>query len=276
MNELEDWRAIEPGRLSPTAIKQCCAAVYDSDAAKLLVSDSLHPGGTALTERLGAMLNLGPQTRVLDVAAGRGTSALTLAARFGCEVIGLDYSARNTEAAKRDASARGQSRTVRFYCGDAERLPFADGTFDAIVCECALCTFPNKQSAAAEFARVLRPGGRFGLSDLTREGSLPPELASLAAWIACIADAQPLAEYATLLAAAGLKIVATEEHNGALIDFVNHVRARLLVAEIALGLNKLALPGFDIAMAKDFTQCALAAIRAGKLGYAIVTATKGG
>jgi len=276
MNELEDWRAIEPGRLSPTAIKQCCAAVYDSDAAKLLVGDSLHPGGTALTERLGAMLNLGPQTRVLDVAAGRGTSALTLAARFGCEVIGLDYSARNTEAAKRDASARGQSRTVRFYCGDAERLPFADGTFDAIVCECALCTFPNKQSAAAEFARVLRPGGRFGLSDLTREGSLPPELASLAAWIACIADAQPLAEYATLLAAAGLKIVATEEHNGALIDFVNHVRARLLVAEIALGLNKLALPGFDIAMAKDFTQCALAAIRAGKLGYAIVTATKGG
>ena len=276
MNELEDWRAIEPGRLSPTAIKQCCAAVYDSDAAKLLVGDSLHPGGTALTERLGAMLNLGPQTRVLDVAAGRGTSALTLAARFGCEVIGLDYSARNTEAAKRDASARGQSRTVRFYCGDAERLPFADGTFDAIVCECALCTFPNKQSAAAEFARVLRPGGRFGLSDLTREGSLPPELASLAAWIACIADAQPLAEYAALLNAAGLKIMATEEHNGALIDFVNHVRARLLVAEIALGLNKLALPGFDIAMAKDFTQCALAAIRAGKLGYAIVTATKGG
>ena len=276
MNELEDWRAIEPGRLSPTAIKQCCAAVYDSDAAKLLVGDSLHPGGTALTERLGAMLNLGPQTRVLDVAAGRGTRALTLAARVGCEVIGLDYSARNTEAAKRDASARGQSRTVRFYCGDAERLPFADGTFDAIVCECALCTFPNKHSAAAEFARVLRPGGRFGLSDLTREGPLPPELESLAAWIACIADAQPLAEYATLLAAAGLKIVATEEHNGALIDFVNHVRARLLVAEIALGLNKLALPGFDIAMAKDFTQCALAAIRAGKLGYAIVTATKGG
>ena len=276
MNELEDPRPIEPSRLSPTAIKQCCAAVYDSDAVKLLLGDCLHPGGTALTERLGAMLNLGPETRVLDVAAGRGTSAFTLATRFGCEVIGLDYSQGNIEAAKRDASARGLSRTVSFYCGDAERLPFADGAFDAIVCECALCTFPNKQSAAAEFARVLRPGGRFGLSDLTREGPLPPELESLAAWIACIADAQPLAEYATLLAAAGLKIVATEEHNGALIDFVNHVRARLLVAEIALGLNKLALPGFDIAMAKDFTQCALAAIRAGKLGYAIVTATKGG
>src|SRR6516165_5768587 len=154
MNELEDQRAIEPGWLSSTAIKQCCAAVYDSDAAKLLLGDSLHPGGTALTERLGAMLNLGPRMRVLDVAAGRGTSALTLAARFGCEVTGLDYSRRNIEAAKRAAGERGLSRAVSFYCGDAERLPFANGAFDAVACECALCTFPNKRSAAAEFARV--------------------------------------------------------------------------------------------------------------------------
>jgi ubiquinone/menaquinone biosynthesis C-methylase UbiE len=157
MNELEDQPAIEPGGLSATAIKQCCAAVYDSDAVKLLLGDSLHPGGTALTERLGRMLNLGPQARVLDVAAGRGTSALALAMRFGCEVIGLDYSHGNIEA-QRDSSERGLSRTVRFCCGDAERLPFADGSLDAIVCECALCTFPNKQSAAAEFARA--PPGR--------------------------------------------------------------------------------------------------------------------
>jgi hypothetical protein len=76
MNELENPWAIEPGRLSPTVTKQCCAAVYDSDAAKLLLGDALHPGGTELTERLGRMLNLGPRMRVLDVAAGRGTSAL--------------------------------------------------------------------------------------------------------------------------------------------------------------------------------------------------------
>ena len=276
MNELEDPRPIEPSRLSPTAIKQCCAAVYDSDAVKLLLGDSLHPGGTALTERLGAMLNLGPETRVLDVAAGRGTSAFTLATRFGCEVIGLDYSQGNIEAAKRDASARGLSRTVSFYCGDAERLPFADGAFDAIVCECALCTFPNKQSAAAEFARVLRSGGRFGLSDLTRQGHLPSELESLVAWVACIADAQPLADYAALFAAAGLRTIATEGHNGALVDFVNQICARLLVTEVMLGLKKLALPGFDIALVKDFTQHALAAIRAGTLGYAILTAAKEG
>src|SRR5260221_1493482 len=275
MNELENQRTIEPGGLSPTAIKQCCAAVYDSDAVKLLLGNSLHPGGTELTQRLGRMLNLEPRNRVLDVATGRGTSAVTLAARFGCEVIGLDYSRRNIEAAKRDASERGLSKTVTFYCGDAERLPFADGSFDAIVCECALCTFPNKQSAAAEFARVLRLGGRIGLSDLTRQGSLPPELESLVAWIACIADAQPVAEYAAMLASAGLKIMATEEHNDALTDFVNQIRTRLLVTEVMLGLNKVALPWFDVAIFKDFTRTALNAIRAGKIGYAILTAARG-
>src|SRR5258708_37526930 len=112
MNELETQRTIEPGGLSPTAIKQCCAAVYDSDAVKLLLGNSLHPGGTELTERLGRMLNLEPRNRVLDVAAGRGTSALTLATRFGGEVIGLDYRPRNIKAAKRATGARGLSKTV--------------------------------------------------------------------------------------------------------------------------------------------------------------------
>lgn len=276
MNEPEKQRTIESGRLSPTTIKQCCAAAYDSDAAKLLLGDSLHPGGLELTERLGRILNLGPTTRVLDAAAGRGTTALALATQFGCEVVGLDYSRRNTEAAKRDARKRGLSEQVTFCCGDAERLPFCDGSFDAIVCECALCTFPHKHSAAAEFARVLRPGGRVGLSDLTRQGTLPPELESLVAWIACIADAQSLAGYTALLTAAGLKIMTTEEHNGALLEFVSQIRTRLLVTEVLLGLNKVALPGFDIAILKNFTRHAFDAIRAGKIGYAMLTAAKAG
>lgn len=96
------------------------------------------------------------------------------------------------------------------------------------------------------------------------------------AWIVCTADARPLADYADLLAAAGLKTMAIEEHNGALIDFVNQIRTRLLVTDVIVGLNKLALPRFDIAMAKDFTRRVLEAIKAGKIGYAILTAVKGG
>jgi arsenite methyltransferase len=203
-------------------------------------------------------------------------SAMTLAMRFGCAVVGLDLSERNIEAAEREAQARGLSERVAFRYGDAERLPFAAGSFDAVVCECALCTFPDKLFAAAEFARVLRVGGRVGVSDLTGEGPFATALDGLLASVACVGGAQPLGDYAALLAAVGLKILAMEECNDALIDFVNRIRSRVLAAEVMIGLNKLALPGFDAGAVNDFARETLNAIRAGRIGYGIVTAAKAG
>jgi ubiquinone/menaquinone biosynthesis C-methylase UbiE len=265
MNGLQAW---------PETIKRCCAAAYDHDAVRILVGDALHPGGAQLTERLGRLLNLTQTCRVLDVASGRGDGALVLAARFGCEVVGLDYGWRNVEAAMNEARMRGLADKVAFYCGDAERLPFADGTFDAVICECALCTFPDKRKAADEFARVLKSGGRVGISDLTRSGSLPRELEGVAAWIACVADARTLDEYQALIAGAGLAVGVTEAHAGALVDFIEAIRSRLFATEIMVGLKKLELPDIDLATVKDIVRCALAAAKSGTLGYAIMTAAK--
>jgi ubiquinone/menaquinone biosynthesis C-methylase UbiE len=259
---------------SPETIKRCCAAAYDHDAVRILVGDALHPGGAQLTERLGRILDLGPDARVLDVASGRGGGALVLADRFGCEVIGIDFGQRNVVAATKEARKLGLADNVAFYCGDAERLPFADGTFDAVVCECALCTFLDKPTAAAEFARVLKPDGRVGISDLTRCGPLPRELEGVAAWIACVADARPVEEYSALLAGAGLAVGETEPHNGALVDFVEAIRSRLFATEIMVGLKKVELPGIDLATVKDIVRCALAAAKSGTLGYMIMTAAK--
>jgi arsenite methyltransferase len=260
---------------SSPAVKECCAALYESDAAKLLLGDSFHPGGTKLTERLGQILNLTPRTRVLDVAAGKGTSAIFLAERFGCEVVGIDYGGKNVDEANQLAKDMGLGGRVSFQRADAERIPFADNSFDDIICECAFCTFPNKQVAADEFRRVLRAGGQVGLSDLTRNGTLAPELDGLLSWIACIADARPLTTYVALLSAADLKVQVTEEHNIALIEFVNQMRTRLLAAEVMVGLKKLALPGFNFEAAKNIAKYALEAMTEGRLGYAIVTAIKG-
>ena len=259
---------------APETLKQCCAAAYDHDAVRMLVGDALHPGGAQLTERLGRILNLGPDTRVLDVASGRGDGTLVLAARFGCEVVGLDFGRRNVEAATKEARKLGLADKAAFYCGDAERLPFADETFDAVVCECALCTFPDKAAAAVEFARVLKPGGRVGISDLTRSRPLPRKLEGVAAWIACVADARPVDVYLALLADAGLVVGETEAHDAALVDFVAAIRSRLFAAEIMVGLKKLELPGIDLATVKDIVRCALSAAKSGTLGYAIVTAAK--
>ena len=216
----------EPHNASPATVKQCCAGLYESDAARLLLGDSFHPGGTILTERLGQILNLTAQSRVLDVAAGRGTSAFHLAERFGCMVVGIDYGWKNVEYAVQAAKDRGIHDRVFFQQADAEHLPLADRSFDAVICECAFCTFPNKRVAADEFARVLRVGGRVGVSDLTRSGALAPDLDGLLSWIACIADAHPAATYAELLTVSGLKVCAIEEHGKVLREFVDQVRLR--------------------------------------------------
>nr|WP_260859959.1 class I SAM-dependent methyltransferase [Streptomyces cupreus] len=181
-------------------LKACCAAAYSSDVVALLLGDSCHPGGTTLTRRLADALGLAASGRVLDVASGRGTTALLLADAYGVRVDGVDYSPANTALAQGTAAATGLTEQVAFTTGDSDQLPYPDGTFDAVVCECALCTFPDKAKAAAEFARVLKPGGRLGITDVTAAPDrLPPKLTTLAPRIACIADARPLAEYTEIL-----------------------------------------------------------------------------
>lgn len=113
----------------------------------------------------------------------------------------------------------------------------------------------GKDVAAAEFARVLRPGGCVGISDLTRSEAPLPELEGLLAWIACIADALPLQNYASVLENAGLFLVTTEVHNDVLAEMVRDVQSRLLGIEIAKGLGKLQIPGLDLAEAKTTCQC---------------------
>lgn len=258
----------------PEVVKACCARLYESDYVKLLLGDSFHPGGVKLTERLGDVLGLSSASRILDVASGQGTSAIHLAKHFGCQIIGVDFGSDMVKRANDNAAAQGVAHLVTFQQGDAERLPFAEASFDAIICECAFCTFPSKAVAAHEFARVLKPGGRVGLSDLTRGGDLPKELDGLLAWIACIADAQPIERYAAFLQDAGITVDCLEPHDEALTDMVNQIRGKLLGAEILVGLKKIELPDVDFPKAKEMAASALTAIKQGKLGYAIVAGSK--
>jgi len=255
-------------------LKQCCANLYESDFAKLLLGDSFHPGGLKLTERLGQLLKLGKDSHVLDVASGRGSSALFVAEKFGCTVIGLDYGRQNVDMANAAAADRGVSSCVRFEHADAEQLPFPDASFDAVICECAFCTFPDKAKAAYEFARVLRNSGRVGISDLTRSTDLPKELGSLLAWISCIADAQPVQKYLEWLSSAGLAPRTTESQDKALQEMVRQVQAKLLGAEVMVGLKKIDLAGIDFTSAKQMASTALQIVQQGRLGYVLITAEK--
>jgi arsenite methyltransferase len=258
----------------PVEIKQCCARLYESEMVSRLLGDSFHPGGPALTERLGQLLGLTPESLVLDAASGKGTSAVLIAQRFGSVVLGVDLSAQNVAHANAEADRLGLAGRVSFRVGDAERLPLDDASVDAVICECAFCTFPDKKAAANEFARVLKPGGRVGFSDITRASGPAAELADLMAWVACLADACPIETYAALLTDADFIHVATENHDAVLLEMIRSIGSRLFAADILRGLRKIDLEGIDLVAAKRMTKQALVAVNERRLGYAVMCAAK--
>jgi SAM-dependent methyltransferase len=115
-------------------------------------------------ESLAEACDLKTDERVLDVAAGNGNATLA-AARRGCRVTSTDYVGSLLErGAER---ARAERLEVTFQTADAEALPFADASFDAVVSTFGVMFAPDHARSAAEMARVVRPGGRIGLASWT-------------------------------------------------------------------------------------------------------------
>ena len=256
----------------PDAVKSCCAAVYGVDLVTLFLGESYHPGGAGLSRRLADALSLDAGERVLDVAAGIGTTALLLAAERDVDVLGVDLGASQVAKARERAAAAGLGHRARFEIGDAERLPVEDGVFHAVVCECAFCTFPDKATAAAELARVLGPGGRVGITDVWLDADrLDPELAGLAGRVACLADARPIHETRATLEAAGLRVDHVERHDQTLSATIEQVETRLRALRL---LDLPILRAFDLRRGIELTRRAADVVARGDAGYMLLVATK--
>jgi len=259
---------------TPAEIKACCAAAYGSDVVALLLGDSYHPGGLELTRRLARQLDLPRRAHVLDVAAGRGATARLLAGEFGLRVNGVDLSAGNVALAQGALAAAGLTDRVTFKEADAELLPHRDASFDAVVVECALCIFPDKPTAVSEIARVLRRGGRLGLTDVVADPDrLPPGLSSLAARVACIADALPMRSYESLVESVGLRIARTERHDTSILRMIDQIEARLTLVRLTAPAQVAAL-GLDLQRMRAALEAARAAVAEGILGYGLLVAHK--
>jgi len=232
----------------------------------VLVGDALHPGGAALTARALDLLALPPGARLLDVGSGPGTTR-DLAARRGLRPVGVDLS----------PAWRGEERAGAFSVGDAERLPFRGGAFDGAIAECTLSVVPDKAEALEELRRVVRPGGRVAVADVTSEGPLPRELGTLIGWIACAAGALTAGGYASALEGARFRPVAVEDHSEALAEMIAKARRRLALILGATALDLLdpweagIAPGL-LEIGQRLLGLAADAVAGGILGYALVVA----
>ena len=205
----------------------CCAELYELPIVEYLLGHSFHPGGAALTRRLASAALVSPGSRVLDVACGNGNSARRLAADFGADVTGCDYSARNIAFATAAAGQDGNQTRTQFVRCDAEHLPFAAASFDVVLCECSLCLFDNLDAALDQMRRVLKPGGRIGISDFYLEAPVPVSLDNLLGQVLCVASAPSKGTYHDALLRSGFEFVRIRNVNWTLTDMIERVRHRL-------------------------------------------------
>ncbi len=215
--------------LTPAADESCCgpsappAAETSSWADKLYTAEEL---GTLPEEVTELSLGCGNPTAiaalqrgeaVLDLGSGSGLDCFLAAQQVGPEgrVVGLDMSDDMLELARRNLAKVGATN-VEFHKGEMEAMPLPDAAFDAIISNCVINLSPDKDAVFREAYRVLRPNGRFRVSDIV--WTRPPseaERADLESWAGCVAGALELDDYVAKLRAAGFDDIRTELKGGA-------------------------------------------------------------
>jgi len=197
----------------------CCGG-GECDPISRDLYDSIQAGevpGDALLASLGcgnptALAQLAPGETVLDLGSGGGIDVLLSAKRVGPTgfAYGLDMTDEMLALAEKNRAAAGATN-VKFLKGHIEAIPLPDASVDVIVSNCVINLSTDKPRVLAEAFRVLRPGGRFAVSDMVVEGVMPADVRrDVEAWAGCISGALESKEYRRLLAAAGFVDVEIE------------------------------------------------------------------
>ncbi len=205
-----------------TAAPGCCGASNSPGFGEILYDDGDRASlpDAAVLASLGcgnptAVAELREGEIVLDLGPGGGIDVLLSAQRVGASgfAYGLDMTDEMLELARRNATEAG-AVNVEFRKGRMEALPFDDGAVDVVISNCVINLSVDKSVVFAEVARVLRDGGRMGVSDIVAEDSLSPtERAARGSFVGCIAGALSFSEYRAGLSAVGLvDVTVTPTH----------------------------------------------------------------
>ncbi|MGA8762267.1 MAG: arsenite methyltransferase [Candidatus Sulfotelmatobacter sp.] len=206
-----------------TGGSSCCGTSASSGCADPITSnlyDSLQSEqvpSEALRASLGcgnptALAKLNPGEVVLDLGSGGGIDVLLSAKRVGPsgKAYGLDMTDEMLALANENKRKAG-AENAEFLKGEIEHIPLPDDSVDVIISNCVINLSADKDSVLREALRVLKPGGRFAVSDVVTRGAIPAEIRqSVLLWVGCVAGALEENEYRSKLASAGFENIEIE------------------------------------------------------------------
>jgi len=193
----------------------CCGGKSSCDPITSNLYDSAQSGelpAEALRASLGcgnptALASLNPGETVLDLGSGGGIDVLLSAKRVGPtgKAYGLDMTDEMLALAHENKRKSGINN-IEFLKGEIENVPLPDNSVDVVISNCVINLSPDKDRVLRESFRVLKPGGRFAVSDVVTRGAVPPEIRkNMLLWIGCVAGALEESEYRSKLASAGFE-----------------------------------------------------------------------
>jgi SAM-dependent methyltransferase len=191
----------------------CCSTETNLYPAELLAA--LPEGESTVSYGCGdpiTLASLQPGQTVLDLGSGAGLDCFFAAKQVGemGHVIGVDMTPEMIEHA-RSSAKRLNIQNVEFRQGFLEDLPVAAETVDVIISNCVINLSPDKSKVFAEAFRVLKPGGKFAVSDIVTNGPLPQSIKqSLSAWAGCVAGAVEASEYIGMMETVGFTNVSVQ------------------------------------------------------------------
>jgi len=198
------------GASASTGCDPITANLYDASQAGQIPEE-------ALLASLGcgnptALAKLNPGETVLDLGSGGGIDVLLSARRVGAggKAYGLDMTDEMLALANENKRKAGLAN-VEFLKGEIENIPLPDNSVDVVISNCVINLSGDKARVLREAFRVLKPGGRFAISDVVTRGTMLPEIRqSMQAWVGCIAGALEENDYRNKLAAAGFEQIEIE------------------------------------------------------------------
>ena len=194
----------------------CCGPQANQFGARLYDDLAGLPDAAALASagcgNPVAVADLHPGEVVLDLGSGGGIDVLLSARRVGAtgKAYGVDFTPEMLDLARRNAAEAGATN-VEFLEGRIDAVPLPDESVDVIISNCVVNLAVDKAAVFTEMQRLLRPGGRIGISDVVTEDRLSAaERAERGSYVGCIAGALPVSDYRSGLEAAGLADVTIE------------------------------------------------------------------
>ena len=250
----------------------CCHDEDQINLIKSLLGNQTHASDLDVTRHMGQVLKLDEFDKVLDITSGDGGGDVMLSQTYGCQVVGLTNSEDQLSIARRTAFKSKSFEKVTFKLGNISDLPFLNDSYDIVLCESALSSFPDKDKVIDEIRRVLRPGGRTGIIDVTLERELPLELAHVAAMVPSFNLTFPSDGYRDIFEDHEFGNVEIEDLTGVLADTIRTLQIKVMMARLAASNDVFQMDSSAFEATHDLISLISQSVTEGDLSFIMLTA----